>query len=233
MMTLIAGALLVVAVLAATIDENASFYLQAHSLVLVFGGTFSVLLLANPGGVLVSLGKAIVSLFGKEDSVQNHQTALSQLMKDRSKPVTASHPLITYASELWTQGVDPELFIVLLSQRRAEISAREVNAVQVLKNLGKYPPALGMIGTVLGMVRLFSTLDKNKDAIGSNLSLAMTATFLGLIAANFLITPLADRLQMRQRMQERVAENLCEVLLLLNRNEASSLIQEELNERIA
>jgi len=83
------------------------------------------------------------------------------------------------------------------------------------------------------MIGLFSVLDSSKDNIGTSLSAAMTATFLGLFLSNFLLSPLADRLHIKQIQQNRLYENVYEVLLLINRDEPSVLIQEEINDRSA
>jgi chemotaxis protein MotA len=143
----------------------------------------------------------------------------------------SNHHFISYAQELWNQGIDPELFIVLMSQKKAELESHTFDSVHALKNLAKYPPTLGMTGTVMGMISLFSSLDDNKNSVGTALSVAMTATFMGLILANILISPLADRLHVRHVNQQRMLENMYELLLLINQGEPSALIREELNER--
>ncbi|MGZ5279538.1 MAG: MotA/TolQ/ExbB proton channel family protein, partial [Pseudobdellovibrionaceae bacterium] len=95
------------------------------------------------------------------------------------------------------------------------------------------PPALGMIGTVMGMVTLFSSLDQNKSQIGSHLSMAMTATFFGLIVSNLILSPLADRVHVHQVYQHRVYASIYEILLLINRNEPESIVMDEVTHRAA
>jgi chemotaxis protein MotA len=85
----------------------------------------------------------------------------------------------------------------------------------------------------MGMISLFSALDENRSNIGSALSIAMTATFFGLVLANVFISPLADRLHVRQVHMHRTLENMYELLLLINQGEPTALIKEELNERAA
>ena len=129
------------------------------------------------------------------------------------------------------QGISQDLFVVLLSQKRKEIEQRSVDAIQCLKNLAKYPPALGMAGTVMGIVTLFQSLDGGKDKIGPALALAMTATFFGLAIANGIVMPLSDRLQIRHLSQTHYLTNVYQVLLLINQDESSHLIEEEVQYR--
>jgi chemotaxis protein MotA len=210
-----------------------SRYLQSHSLIIVLLGTIAILFFSSPNVVLGSLFSSLRQLFEKDQDISKMRPELMALAKNRSKSVGSKIDLVRYANELWEQGADSELFIVLLSQKKRELESKGLDAVQALKNLSKYPPALGMIGTVMGMVALFSALDENRDGIGGHLSMAMTATFLGLILTNGLISPLADRLQVRHVQEQRFLDSVYEILLLINRGEALSLINDEVSERAA
>lgn len=218
-------------IIASVLKGHVGIYFQIHSILLVLVGTMMILLFSTTNSVLFSLWKALKGLFETDKSITHYQAELKSLSKTKANQST--YPLIKYASELWEQGIDPELFVVLLSQKRAEMEVSGVDAIQALKNLTKYPPALGMIGTVMGMVNLFSALDENKSSIGTHLSMAMTATFLGLVVANGLISPLADRLQAKQAQNDRVLDGIYEILLLVNRGEAAVLIQGEVEHRAA
>ncbi len=64
------------------------------------------------------------------------------------------------------------------------------------KNLGKYPPAFGLMGTVLGMIALLSNLG-GADAmklIGPAMGTCLVATFFGIVTANVFILPIGDSL---------------------------------------
>jgi chemotaxis protein MotA len=99
-----------------------------------------------------------------------------------------------------------------------------------MRNLSKYPPSLGMIGTVIGLVTLFSNLTpENQKNVGPSLALAMTATFYGLLLANGLLMPLADRLYVRHLAQVQLDEQVYRILILIHRNEAEAMISEEVH----
>lgn len=231
MISLFIGFGLISAILFWSIRLDYNTYLQLHSFVIVIGGTFAVLLFSNPLKILKDLYESILTLFNTQKTLTDYSGALNIVVKNKSKEISATHPLIEYASQLWVQGIDSELFIPLISQKRRDLEFKYSEAIMALKSLNKYPPALGMAGTVMGMITLFSNLDSSKDKIGSSLSIAMTATFFGLILSNMLISPLADRLQMMQAQQQKTLDALYEIILLINRDEADSLIIEELNER--
>lgn len=234
MKTLIPGIVLIMIVFALVVGwDSVAQYIQPHSIILVIGGTIAIFLMSSPLAVIKSVGQSIAALIHPEESFQKYQLPIQQLLKSKSLTSPSANPLINYAAELWTQGVDPDLFVVLLSQKRSELEVKSSDSVQSLKNLAKYPPALGMIGTVMGMVTLFASLDQNRNHIGTHLSLAMTATFFGLIVSNLILSPLADRVHVRQVYQHRVYASIYEVLLLINRNEPETVIQDEVSHRAA
>lgn len=227
------GFFAIFAVLLASLEGKLQSYVQIHSIIIVLGGTAAILIFSVPGPVLKSLWKNLVDLTRTDETVELYRNDILKLSQSREDKLRTTHKLISYAQDLWRQGVDSDLFIVLLSQKRRELEAKTSDSVQALKNLSKYPPTLGMTGTVMGMISLFATLDANKSTIGQALSTAMTATFLGLVLANLLISPLADRLHVKQVNQQRMLENMYELLLLINQGEPTALIKEELNERVA
>ena len=227
------GFVAIILVLIGSIEGSWKAYFQIHSLIIVFGGTAAILIFSTPGPVLKSLWQSLKKISNKEATIAEYIPVLNSLSQDRSKAAKSAHPLIAYAQDLWAQGIDPDLFIVLLSQKRKELESKKMDAVHALKNLAKYPPTLGMTGTVMGMISLFSSLDNNKGNVGSALSIAMTATFFGLILANVFIAPVADRLHVNHVNQQRVLQNIYEVLLLINQGEPSTLVKEEIHDRAA
>lgn len=233
MISLFIGILGIFTVMWASLQGDSTQYFQMHSVVMVLGGTVAILFFSTPMPVLKSLWKSLLAMASKEQEFTDMLSDLQHLSKNKNAPLDASHPLTQYAVTLWSQGTPPELFIPLLSQKRRELESRQMDATFALKNLTKYPPTLGMAGTVTGMIALFANLDTNKDKIGSSLSIAMTATFFGLILANMVISPLADRLQVRRVNNQRLLDHIYEILLLINRDEPAALINGEMKDRVA
>jgi len=233
MRTLIAGFLLTCAVVVYAMEGQFDLYFQPHSLILVCGGTMTILLFMTPMNILRNLWEALRGLFTAEESIETVKNELAALSRSKTNPSSLKNPLIKYASDLWVQGIDPDLFVVMLSQKKNELIEDRLDAIQTLKNFAKYPPALGMTGTVMGMVSLFSQLDTKQGSIGASLAMAMTATFYGLILTNALLSPLADRMHVKNIHYQRFCTNLYEILLLINQNEPESFIEDEVSQRVS
>lgn len=233
--TLPIGFLLVGAVIYASMKGSSwSLYFNMHAILIVVGGSFAVLIMSSPALALRNLGTVFLNLFKPSISVDAYRREFQELMQNKVLSSPSTNPLINYASELWEQGLDPELTIILLSQKREELERGYIEAVQVLRNLAKYPPALGMTGTVMGLVSLFSVLGAdNKSALGPALALAMTATFFGLILANCVVTPLADHMHVKHMQDEKVYTGIYQILILINRDEPQALVGDEVDLRAA
>lgn len=222
-------------VLALSIEGSWDVYIQVHSIIIVIGGTAALIFFSIPANVIKNIVSGIGGLFtGRvEGHLKSFEKDIVEIAKNKSLPEPSHHPLINYAILLWEQGVDEDLFVALLSQKRNDLINEKTDAVHSLKNLAKYPPALGMMGTVMGMISLFSELDSADANVGQNLALAMTATFFGLFVANGFLNPLADRLHIREVSFKRLCMNIYELLLLINSDEPVELVEEEVKQRVA
>lgn len=99
------------------------------------------------------------------------------------------------------------------------------------KNLGKFPPAFGLMGTVLGMVALLSNLggaDAMKS-IGPAMGTCLVATFLGIVTANVFILPMAESLS--QSAKEIYLKNkiIAEGMRLISNKTNPIIVAEKLN----
>jgi chemotaxis protein MotA len=199
-------------------------YLNEHSIVLVVLGSIAILLFTTPVATLKSLVHSLIELFHKEGRMSDFTEDFAALSTSKKLGHPSRHPLIKNAAEMWQQGMSQELFIVLISQKRSELEDGHTDAVQALRNLAKYPPALGMTGTVMGLIALFGNLGSDsQDTLGPSLALAMTATFFGL----------ADRLHVRHISSKRLCKNIYQLLLLINQGEAKAIVDDEVKSRAA
>lgn len=82
----------------------------------------------------------------------------------------------------------------MLSMERDRTLVRLVQTLNVVGLGVKLSPSIGMLGTILGMVNLLSTL-QDPTRIGSAMSLALLTTFYGLFFSIVIWTPLQQRLE--------------------------------------
>ncbi len=209
-------------------------YMNMHSVIIVFGGSLAVLFIGTAVPIIKALWHNCMAMFKARPSVSTVRDELLKLAANRAAISDSKDPMIKYALSLWERGVDSNTFQALLSQYRDQIENEDHEAIAALHNLNKYPPALGMMGTVMGMISLFSHLgESDKSALGPSLATAMTATFYGLLASNALLSPLADRMTLEAMHRKKYLNAVYEMITLINRREPINLIEEELTNREA
>ncbi len=207
-----------------------SIFMNTHAIVLVVFGTLAILALCTPWSNLKLLGEALRGIFRSELNLEQVRQDLFALSRNKNAKVSSPSPLIVYAQDLWQKGVDHDVFVRLVTNFMNEIHSTSDTPAVVLRNAAKYPPSLGMLGTVIGMISLFSGLgSENRSSIGPLLALAMTATFYGLIVSNAMIMPLADRLQLRGSSFAQNHTKILKIILLIHQGEAQKIIEDELN----
>jgi chemotaxis protein MotA len=235
MMSLPIGFVAFFAILALSAGKlDISNYLNIHSVEIVIGGTFAVFAISTPGKVIRATLAILKSLTKQRHTINDVRDDLVKLANSKSSISASKDPLIQYAISLWERGVDSNTFIGLLSQFRDKLESEDGEAVAAMHNVAKYPPALGMMGTVMGMITLFSNLGgSDKSNMGPALATAMTATFYGLLTANMVLNPLADRVTVETIHRKKYFNQIYEVLLLINRREPVNMIDEEITNREA
>ncbi|RYE03096.1 MAG: biopolymer transporter ExbB, partial [Sphingomonadales bacterium] len=77
-------------------------------------------------------------------------------------------------------------------------------AADVWTGMAEVAPAMGMIGTLIGLVGMFVAM-KDPQAIGGAMAIALLTTLYGAILASLVALPVAARLkrQSRHEAQER------------------------------
>ena len=71
---------------------------------------------------------------------------------------------------------------------------RHASCIAFWRDIADAAPAMGMIATVLGLVRMFAAMD-DPSRIGAPMATALVATLWGILVANLIAGPVADRLE--------------------------------------
>jgi chemotaxis protein MotA len=236
MQTFAIGSILSTIILAATFLHSKAelkTFLNPEGLIIVIGGTISIALLTTKKQELMNFfGLMRKTIFSKAKS-KNLKAVLSECTKsiERGKMPKATGHVFLDKSISWLEaglrGKDLEKLLV--DGARMEIERGHASA-QVISNLAKYPPALGMVGTVFGIIAIFNGLgtEEGQKMIGVNLAFAMTATLYGLIVSNFIVSPVAELLEQATQEEEVELAMIVEVVKLWSENQPAFFVQEHI-----
>ena len=74
------------------------------------------------------------------------------------------------------------------------IAQRMSRSVSILRKAAEISPAMGLIGTLVGLIQMLGNLD-DPSTIGPSMAVALLTTFYGAILANVVFTPLASKME--------------------------------------
>jgi chemotaxis protein MotA len=93
--------------------------------------------------------------------------------------------------------------------------------------MAAYSPALGMIGTLIGLVQMLQSME-DPSAIGPAMAVALITTFYGAILAYLLFLPMAGKLRKRSQEEVLVKELIMGGVLSLARGENPRVVEQRL-----
>lgn len=102
------------------------------------------------------------------------------------------------------------------------------NAIGVLKKAADLAPAMGLIGTLVGLVQMLANLD-DPNSIGPSMAIALLTTFYGACMANMIFTPLATKLEVNSEEDELIYELYIQGLVTIYRQESPRRLEMLLN----
>lgn len=104
--------------------------------------------------------------------------------------------------------------------------------VGILKNMAAFAPAFGMVGTLVGLVIMLDQLQGDPSAIGQGLALALITTLYGVIFANLLFKPAANKTQQKNQMMRFRHQLLTEGFVGISNKIEPIKLQDLLNTRL-
>ena len=119
---------------------------------------------------------------------------------------TINNEFLGKGIRLCVDGHDPEFVGRMLSKDINQAIERHETGVGIFKAIGASAPAMGMIGTLIGLVQMLASMDDPKT-IGPSMAAALLTTLYGAVIANAMALPIADKLAFRSA-EERINKSL-------------------------
>ena len=133
-------------------------------------------------------------------------------------------PDIAAAIAAIVDGADGEGVATIASHARAARIERHLAAADVWSGAAELAPAMGMVGTLIGLARMFAAMS-DPAAIGGAMAIALLATLYGALFANLLFMPIANRLRVAARAEAFERARLEAPLAALAAREAPRALQ--------
>ncbi len=128
---------------------------------------------------------------------------------------------------LIVDGTDPELARGILETEMSSIDDRHKKNITFWLDLAGMGPAWGMIGTLIGLIIMLQNMD-DPSSIGPSMAVALITTMYGSILANWICTPVSQKLAVNNGAEMVIKEVMIEGLLSIQAGENPRVIEEKL-----
>ena len=189
---------------------NVSGFWDTASMLMVGGGTIAASLVNFPLKQFLSVMKVLPKvLFAKEEdllAIIKQFIQLAVLVRKDGQLVleneakNMSHPLMQRGLMLVADGVEAEAISGVLNLQLLAVQQRHKVGQELFKAMGRWAPAFGMIGTLVGLVQMLGNLSDPKS-IGPSMAVAILTTFYGAVIANVFCLPMAAKLKQRSEQE--------------------------------
>jgi len=135
-----------------------------------------------------------------------------------------SNEFLEYGIQLLVDGHEGDVVRKLLETDLYKTLDRHSTGAKIFKVIGDMAPAMGMIGTLVGLVAMLSNMDDPK-AIGPAMAVALLTTLYGAIMANMFAIPVANKLELRAEEEAMVKGMMIDGLLGIQAGQNPKIIE--------
>lgn len=214
-----------------------ALFFNIPAIVVVGGGTFaSTCVHFSMGQVLKVMSVVKKTLFyplpKEEDLVQkmvnysaiNRRDGALALEQQLSK---AGDPFLVQAIRMIIDGQNEHAIKDQLSMEIQNLQERHHEGKKMMEFMGSGCPAMGMVGTLIGLVQMFSSME-SPEAIGKGMAAALVCTFYGAFVANLFLLPMGGKLGIRSKKETFLREMIMEGTISIVRGESPTATRERM-----
>jgi chemotaxis protein MotA len=215
--------------------------LDYHAILIVIGGTISVTLISFSFKSLIGLFKVFFNrvIGSKQEKYEAVITEVVELAKGyredagflSAKVAGIKNPFLKEGIQLMVDGgLEANEIEQVMAKRAMMVHQRYEQDAEMFKALGKYPPAFGLLGAVLGIIAMMQGLG-SADAIkkvGPALAVALVATLYGIAVANFILLPLGENLHKANKFDFVLRQMIIDGLRLIRQKKHPLVVEENL-----
>ncbi|MDP8242784.1 MAG: motility protein A [Candidatus Hinthialibacter antarcticus] len=235
----VVGMVLCLGLIAASMIAGGSpgAFIDIPSALTVIGGTFALTLVNFPIPTVLGMGGVVKNafFFKQLSPLDTVSTLVSFAERARREGILAlegsmdeiEDDFIGTGLRLAVDGVEPELIKDILQTELAFIEDRHRGGREILDFMGSIAPAMGMIGTLMGLVQMLKNL-ADPNAIGPSMALALLTTMYGAVIANVFAIPVSGKLKVRSADEILLKEVAIEGIMSIQAGDNPRILEQKL-----
>lgn len=212
-------------IIAIMTNSSLMVFVEPQSIIICTGGTLGALLVHYPfKEVFRAFSVAQKTFFCKELPPTRLIKQLTEfagkarkegLLALQSMAKDVEDPFLVKGLQMAADGHEREALEQMLVREIDYIRERHESGAEIFASLGTYAPAIGLVGTLIGLVQMLQTMD-DPSTIGPAMAIALLTTFYGTVTANVLFLPMSGKLKTRSQSEllkkELIVEGMNSIL---------------------
>lgn len=223
---------------AITMGGSIALFINIPSMMIVIGGTLGATMINYPLPDILKVFKVVKNAFFHEKHTA--KTLISSFVTlagtARREGILALESAINDVGDefmkkglqLSIDGLEPTSIREILNTEVQSIQDRHKLGSEIFTTLGTFAPALGMIGTLIGLVQMLQTMN-DPASIGPAMAVALLTTFYGALIANILCLPIAGKLKNRSDDEVMVKDLMTEGIVSIAKGDNPRILEQKLN----
>lgn len=231
------GILLLIGAILIAPGSRLSAFWDAPSFAVVVGGGIAAACIAFPlGSLLLVPGVLKKVFFSAEPDVAGTIKTLVSLAETarrdgilalESRTADVDDPFLLLGLQMAIDGTERELVEQVMRTDIQAVFNRHKTGKGLFETVGRYAPAFGMIGTLMGLIIMLGNMD-DPDAIGPGMAVALITTLYGAIVSNLFCLPFADKLAFYSKKEMEHREIVVQGVLSIQDGDNPRVLEQKL-----
>ncbi len=214
-----------------------SLFVDVRSLMIVIGGTVGATMINYPIKDFLGVFSVVKNVFvsKKNDTDEISGTFVGFASKARREGILALEPHVQEIEnefmqkglQLSVDGLEPQTISDIMEKEIEGMKNRHQLGAEIFMTLGTFAPALGMIGTLIGLVQMLQSMNE-PDKIGPAMAIALLTTFYGSVLANLVFMPMSGKLKARSKEEAQLMEMVISGVVALTNGDNPRILEQKL-----
>ncbi|MBW1939701.1 MAG: motility protein A [Deltaproteobacteria bacterium] len=225
-------------IIAMSMGGGLGAFINAPSIMIVCGGTMGAVLINYPiSDVLKVIKVAKNAFFNEKVKTEKITEMLIEMSKvSRREGILGlektvkdiKDPFFVKGMTLMIDGIEPAKLADLLDTEVEYIEERHRLGAEIFMTMGNFAPAMGMIGTLIGLVKMLMQMD-DPSSIGPSMAVALITTFYGVILANLIFIPISGKLRTRSAQELATKQLIMSGVLSVQSGDNPRMLEQKLH----
>src|SRR6056300_867142 len=210
-------------------------FIDTQSIFIVFGGTFFCVMYQNPLPVFLgsfgAMSKAFMPPVKKMDETVERMVELAGMARKDGMMALEGQPVpdkfFEKGMQMLVDGADEQKLIKQMNSEIASMKGRHAETTGCVTSWVDIAPAMGMIGTLIGLVLMLGNMGDPKS-IGPAMAVALLTTLYGAFVANVMFMPMAKKLEGFTEFEVNYRKFVLEGLRGIARSDSPRNIQDQM-----